>query len=77
MNFILLLVLASEKGEVDISLGMSLEVDKQFVGTTHCVAEIVIQGGVAHEQSECTLVAVELCRHLLHVVESGIHLVHC
>ena len=38
--------------------------------------QIVIQSGVAHEQSEGTLIAVQLGRHLLHIVHGLVHFRH-
>ena len=60
---------------MDIALGMSLEVDEQFVCALHGVAQVEIERGVAHKESESTVVAIELGSHLLHVVESEVYAV--
>ena len=43
----------------------------------HRRIQMVIEFGVTHEQSEGAVVTVQLGRHLLHVAQGVVHLLHC
>ena len=55
---------------------MCLKVDKERVGTTHSRCEIVIKRRIVYQESQRTILAVQLICYSLHIVESLINLSH-
>ena len=60
-----------------IALRVRSEVGEERVGATHCRVEVVVERGIVHEQSECTVVAVELGGELLYIIYGLVNLAHC
>ena len=72
----MLFIFLTEDREVDVAFGMLTEVDDERVGIAHGRAEVVIQRWVVHEQTECSLFAVQLSSELLHVSNGLVNLFH-
>ena len=73
----MLFIFLTEDREVDVALRMLTEVDNERVGIAHGRAEVVVESGVVHEQSQGAFVAVELVGELLHVGNGLVYLLLC
>lgn len=71
-DLILLFILSSEHGEVNVTFGVSFQVNEQRVSTLQRTVEVVIHTAVVEEESQGVVRAVQLrvqrTRHLVQIL---------